>query len=46
VLAWWLFDETLTPLVLAGLALTAAGVALVVRESRPQPAAAPPLNPN
>ncbi len=32
LLAWWLFDETLTPLVLAGLALTAAGVALVLRE--------------
>jgi drug/metabolite transporter (DMT)-like permease len=47
VLAWWLFDETLTPLVLAGLALTAGGVALVVRESRPQPALpSPPLNPS
>ena len=31
LLAWWLFDETLTPLVLAGLALTALGVALVLR---------------
>jgi drug/metabolite transporter (DMT)-like permease len=34
VLAWWLFGETLTPLVWAGMALTAAGVALVVQ--RPQ----------
>lgn len=32
--AWWLFGEALTPLVLAGLALTAIGVALVVRERR------------
>ena len=32
VLAWWLFGETLTVLSLVGLALTAAGVALVVRE--------------
>jgi drug/metabolite transporter (DMT)-like permease len=32
VQAWFLFDEALTPLVLAGMALTAAGVALVVRE--------------
>lgn len=31
VLAWWLFDEQLTASVLAGLALTAAGVWLVVR---------------
>jgi drug/metabolite transporter (DMT)-like permease len=30
--AWWLFGEALSPMVLAGLALTAAGVALVVRE--------------
>jgi drug/metabolite transporter (DMT)-like permease len=35
VLAWVLFDETLSVLVLAGLAFTAAGVALVVREPRP-----------
>jgi drug/metabolite transporter (DMT)-like permease len=36
VLAWLLFDEALGLSVLAGLALTAAGVALVVREpSRP-----------
>jgi drug/metabolite transporter (DMT)-like permease len=31
-LAWLLFGEALTPLVLAGMALTAAGVWLVVRE--------------
>jgi drug/metabolite transporter (DMT)-like permease len=31
VLAWWLFDEQLTAAVLAGLALTALGVWLVVR---------------
>ena len=30
--AWLLFDEALTPLVLAGMALTATGVALVLRE--------------
>jgi drug/metabolite transporter (DMT)-like permease len=34
VLAWWLFGETLTALALAGLAFTALGVALVVRDSR------------
>ena len=34
LMAWWLFGETLSALVLAGLALTAAGVALVVREPR------------
>lgn len=34
VLAWWLFDEALTGLVVAGIALTAAGVALAVREPR------------
>lgn len=32
LLAWMLFDETLAVTVLAGLALTAAGVALAVRE--------------
>jgi len=36
VLAWALFGEALTPLVLAGMALTAAGVWLVVREPMPQ----------
>ncbi len=35
VLAWWLFDELLTPLSLAGLACTAVGVALVVRDPAP-----------
>ncbi len=35
VLAWWLFDEQLTAAVLAGLALTALGVWLVVRAPRP-----------
>lgn len=33
VLAWWLFGELLTPLSLLGLACTAVGVALVVREA-------------
>ena len=37
LLAWWLFGETLSTTVLAGLALTALGVSLVVRESRPPP---------
>jgi drug/metabolite transporter (DMT)-like permease len=35
VMAWWLFNETLTSTVFAGMALTAAGVALVVRQTRP-----------
>jgi drug/metabolite transporter (DMT)-like permease len=35
VMAWWLFGETLTARVFAGLALTAAGVALVVRPAAP-----------
>jgi drug/metabolite transporter (DMT)-like permease len=35
VLAWLLFDEPLSGQVLAGVALTAAGVALVVRERAP-----------
>ncbi len=39
VLAWLLFDEALGLSVLAGMALTAVGVALVVREP-PRPAAA------
>ncbi|MCU0814118.1 MAG: DMT family transporter [Burkholderiaceae bacterium] len=39
VLAWWLFDEALGPVVLAGIALTALGVALVVREPVPRQAA-------
>ncbi|MEW6704183.1 MAG: DMT family transporter [Pseudomonadota bacterium] len=33
---WWLFGESLSALVLAGLALTAVGVALVVREPAPR----------
>jgi drug/metabolite transporter (DMT)-like permease len=36
LLAWMLFDELLSPLVLAGLALTALGVGLVVREPQAQ----------
>ena len=31
LIAWWVFDETLTPLVFAGMAVSVAGVALVVR---------------
>lgn len=38
VLAWWLFDEALGPVVLAGIALTAVGVALVVRDPVARPA--------
>ncbi len=34
VMAWWLFGEPLTPMVLAGIAVTAVGVALVVRAPR------------
>jgi drug/metabolite transporter (DMT)-like permease len=33
LLAWWLFGEVLGPTVLAGIALTAVGVSLVVREA-------------
>ncbi len=40
VLAWWLFGEALGPVVLAGIALTAVGVALVVREPVPRERAA------
>ena len=36
VLAWLLFDEPVTALTLAGIAMTALGVGLVVREPRPQ----------
>ncbi len=43
VMAWLLFDEALTVNVLAGLALTATGVALVVRSSPPIP---PPTIPS
>ncbi|MEO8835660.1 MAG: DMT family transporter, partial [Caldimonas sp.] len=35
LLAWLMFDETLTPLMMAGMALTVVGVALVVRPARP-----------
>ena len=42
VLAWLLFGESLSVLVLAGLALTAAGVALVVRDPLRQARAAGP----
>ena len=42
VLAWLLFGESLSVLVLAGLALTAAGVALVVRDPMRQARAATP----
>ena len=41
VLAWLLFGESLPPLVLAGMALSAAGVALVVRAPVPAPPSAP-----
>lgn len=41
VLAWWLFGETLTPLGLLGLAVTALGVALVVRAVPPLPRGPP-----
>jgi drug/metabolite transporter (DMT)-like permease len=40
--AWWLFGEALSAQVLAGLALTAVGVALVVREPVPRVAGSPP----
>jgi drug/metabolite transporter (DMT)-like permease len=36
VMAWVLFGEALTALVLAGIAVTAVGVALVVREPAPK----------
>lgn len=35
VMAWLLFDEPITVLTLAGIALTAIGVSLVVRDARP-----------
>jgi drug/metabolite transporter (DMT)-like permease len=35
LMAWVLFDEPITVLIVAGVALTAAGVSLVVRPSRP-----------
>ena len=39
VLAWLLFGERLSGLVIAGLALTALGVWLVMRQSQPPPSA-------
>jgi drug/metabolite transporter (DMT)-like permease len=36
LLGWLLFDELLTPLVLAGLVLTALGVGLVVQDGKPK----------
>ena len=36
LLGWLLFDELLTPLVLAGLVLTALSVGLVVQDGRPK----------
>lgn len=36
VLAWLLFDEPVTVLTLAGIAMTALGVGLVVRDARPR----------
>jgi len=33
IMAWFLFAEPLTPLTLAGIALTAVGVSLVVRKA-------------
>lgn len=43
LLAWWLFDEALGPWTLLGLACTALGVALVLRErpAAPAPATGP-----
>ncbi|MBC7994239.1 MAG: DMT family transporter [Rhizobacter sp.] len=41
LMAWLLFKEPLTPVMLLGMALTALGVSMVVRsEGKPQPAAA------
>jgi drug/metabolite transporter (DMT)-like permease len=37
VLAWLLFDEAITARVVAGMALTATGVGLVLREPRTSP---------
>jgi drug/metabolite transporter (DMT)-like permease len=36
VLAWMLFGESLGPFVLLGLALSAVGVALVVKQAAPR----------
>lgn len=41
LMAWLLFEEPLTPVMLLGMALTALGVSMVVRsEGKPEPAAA------
>ena len=40
LMAWLMFGEAFTPLMLAGMALTVAGVAIVVRAQRP---ASPPI---
>ena len=40
LMAWFLFDETLTPVQLVGMAITTFGVALATRRSVRQPAAA------
>jgi drug/metabolite transporter (DMT)-like permease len=45
LLGWLLFDELLTPLVLAGLALAALGVGLVVRAPLRQDPARKESNP-
>jgi drug/metabolite transporter (DMT)-like permease len=45
LLAWLLFDELLTPTVLAGLALTALGVWLVVRAPLVQPTTTKEISP-
>jgi drug/metabolite transporter (DMT)-like permease len=39
IMAWFLFDELITAVTLIGTALTAIGVALVVRPPKPKPAA-------
>jgi drug/metabolite transporter (DMT)-like permease len=39
IMAWFLFDELITAVTLIGTALTAIGVALVVRQPKPKPAA-------
>ncbi|MEO8081108.1 MAG: DMT family transporter [Caldimonas sp.] len=44
LLAWVLFGESFTPTMMAGMALTVAGVAVVVRNPRVAPSTAPPLD--
>ena len=36
VMAWLMFDEPITVLVVSGMVLTAAGVGLVLHDGRPQ----------